>query len=165
MRVLVIAVVALFAAACGGSFSPIDDGEAGAVREGGAVDRAPDPSDASRGDAARPEAGPSDAAPSSDAAAEAQALDAGPKDAAKVTPDACALAAPEPSICDGITAASYCVQVGDTYSQAPTPPACQCATSYTCACVEELSDPCDGHGKLVGCFMEEGAVPVVQCAS
>jgi hypothetical protein len=96
---------------------------------------------------------------------EASAHDAAERDAPVEA--ACVLALSAPTICDGITAADYCVQVddGEEYFQAPAPAECQCASSYTCACVDVLPDPCNGHGTYAhACFMQ-GGVPIVECIS
>ena len=170
-RALAALVLALVLAACGSPFASSLDGDAGPRLEGGGgrPDRGELPGlDGAGLDGAGDDVG--DAAAVGDArggATDAEDGSSSKRDAAPPSEDAgCVLAAPEPTICDGVTAATYCLQIGgDTYATAPTPPACQCASSYDCACVEALPDPCDGRGTFLGCFMESGLVPVVECAS
>jgi hypothetical protein len=67
-----------------------------------------------------------------------------------------------------VTPGTYCVydSTHGGSSTATTPEACQCATTYTCACLEASvtvpSELCSPTQIYVGCFMNDDA-PYVQC--
>jgi hypothetical protein len=96
--------------------------------------------------------------PPQDASEAAPATDTGPTDTG-CTPPINATSA-----CGGIPATEYCILGGGGTFSAAVPAACECESTYTCACVDaHASDPCAGHGTFTGCIMD-GTVPLVMCS-
>lgn len=63
------------------------------------------------------------------------------------------------------TPGTYCVTSTSTGQHAGTTPAeCQCAATFTCACLVAAGDPCDGHGVFTSCTDGGGMGPDVICS-
>jgi hypothetical protein len=63
------------------------------------------------------------------------------------------------------TPGAYCVTSTSTGQHAGTTPAeCQCAATFTCACLVAAGDPCDGHGVFTSCTDGGGMGPDVICS-
>ena len=147
-------------AACGSPFTSATSPEGGIRHEAGEAGEAPETGSDVRVGHHPHEAGLPETAPPVDTGTDTSApVDSG-HDSGHEDDAGCTDMPPMTDVtwCSPIPAA-YCIvntTGGVTDYPGVTPAGCRCASTYTCACVEAMTDPCGGHGAFVSCSYQAG---------